>query len=145
MTKFHQICIIKNMWVNILTIIFILAMKVRASYLPQWEGAPLTAEQIIYFDSFELPYSTMTPQSFVTPLLSFPCWTVQLWAVVNKYKQTPISLSLSCSLSLPTFTAQLVICMRGAIFLFFMSQAMLHSLMFALLTIVGLEWGIYRH
>lgn len=88
-------------------------MKMRASYLPQWEGAPLTAEQIIYFDSFELPYSTMTPQSFVTPLLSFPCWTVQLRAVVNKYKQTPISLSLSCSLSLPTFTAQLVICMRG--------------------------------
>lgn len=81
----------------------------------------------------------MTPQSFVTPLLSFPCWTVQLRAVVNKYKQTPISLSLSCALSLPTFTAQLVICMRGAIFLFFMSQAMLHSLMFALLTIVGLE------
>lgn len=74
-------------------------MKMRASYLPQWEGAPLTAEQIIYFDSFELPYSTMTPQSFVTPLLSFPCWTVQLRAVVNKYKQTPISLSLSCSLS----------------------------------------------
>lgn len=62
-------------------------MKLRASYLPQWEGAPLTAEQIIYFDSFELPYSTMTPQSFVTPLLSFPCWTVQLRAVVNKYKQ----------------------------------------------------------
>lgn len=87
----------------------------------------------------------MTPQSFVTPLLSFPCWTVQLRAVVNKYKQTPIALSLSCSFSLPTFTAQLVICMRGAIFLFFMSQAMLHSLMFALLTIVGLELGIYRH
>lgn len=91
----------------------------------------------------------MTPQSFVTPLLSLPCWTVQLRAVVNKYKQMsgrereirrdPISLSRSCSLSLPTFTAQLVICMRGAIFLLFMSQAMLHSLMFAPLTIVDLE------